>query len=120
MAVSVAVVAQDAAMREQLVGLVPTDTFTVASYDPETLPDSLPAIFIIALPAMESPEETLIESLRADESKAGVPIVIASALPMQQLQSVDYISSDLTMAIVEHPVEQQILLDTMGFLLGME
>jgi hypothetical protein len=113
----VLVVAQDTDARSRLTGLVPNDPFEVNSCAPDALPENLPALFIVALPALESPEEQLIERLRADEATANIPIVIASKLPMVQLQSVPY-ASDWTIAIVEEPVQPDVLADTMGFLLN--
>jgi hypothetical protein len=74
---------------------------------------------VIALPGLETPEETVIERIRADEATAGTPIVIASALPMVQLQSVPY-ASDWTIAIVEEPVQPAVLAETIKFLLTQE
>jgi hypothetical protein len=72
---------------------------------------------VIALPGLETPEEQVIERLRADDATANIPIIIVSALPMVQLQSVPY-ASDWTIAIVEEPVQAAILADTMQFLLN--
>jgi CheY-like chemotaxis protein len=113
----VLVVAQDADARSRLSELVQSDPFVVDSCAPDALPEALPALFIVALPALESPEEQLIERLRADDATASIPIVIASKLPMVQLQSVPY-ASDWTIAIVEEPVKPDVLADTMGFLLN--
>ncbi len=118
MSMSVAVVAQDPGVRERLVGLVPTDSFTVTACTPQELPTQPPDLFVVALPALATPEELLIERLRAEEATASIPIVIASALPMEQLQSLDYIASDWTIAVVEEPVQAEVLADTMGFLLN--
>ncbi|NJK82347.1 MAG: hypothetical protein HC914_21870 [Chloroflexaceae bacterium] len=117
MSVSVAVVAQDASVRERLIGIIPTDSFAATACSPDALSDQKPGLFIISLPEMGSPEELLIEHLRADEATAGVPIIIESKLPMEKLQSLDYIASDWTIAIVEEPVAADVLVDTMGFLL---
>jgi CheY-like chemotaxis protein len=112
-----AVVASDTSTQERLARLVPGDLFEVVLTAPEALPDALPELFIIALPGLETPEEQLIERLRADEATANIPIVIASALPMVQLQSVPY-ASDWTIAIVEEPVQPTVLADTIKFLLS--
>lgn len=113
----IAVVANDTATRDRLVALVPPDGFTVTTCAPTELPAELPRLFIVALPGMDSPEENLIEQLRADETTAHIPIIIASSLPMVQLQSVPY-ASDWTVAIVEEPVQPNVLAETMGFLLN--
>lgn len=113
---TIVVVASDAATRERLAGLLPDDGFTATLSAPDSVPE-LPQLFVIALPGLETPEEQLIERLRADEATAGVPIVIASALPMVQLQSVPY-ASDWTIAIVEEPVDAMVLADTIRFLLN--
>jgi CheY-like chemotaxis protein len=117
MPTSIAVVATEIAARERLAALVPGDGFTVTSCAPDNIPAELPGLFLIALPGLETPEEQLIERLRADESSAEVPIIIVSALPMVQLQSVPY-ASDWTIAIVEEPVQPAVLADTMQFLLN--
>lgn len=117
MPVAITIVAQDAGVRERLAGLLPPDAYTATTCAPDEVSGDLPALFIVGLPALNSPEEQLIETLRADDATAEVPIVIASALPMIDLQSVPY-ASDWTIAIVEEPVEQRVLLDTMGFLLN--
>jgi len=113
----VAVVASDASTRERLAALVPSDGFEVALSAPEGVPGTLPNLFVIALPGLDTPEEQLIEQLRADETSAGVPIIIVSALPMVQLQSVPY-ASDWTIAIVEEPVQASVMADTLKFLLN--
>jgi hypothetical protein len=113
---SVAVVASDSSVRDRLAALIPTDQYQVTTHDP-SVPDPLPHLFVIALPGLQTPEEQVIESLRADETTANIPIIIASTLPMIELQSVPY-ASDWTIAIVEEPVQADILLDTMGFLLS--
>lgn len=119
MSVSVAVVATDAAASERLASLIPTEAFTITKCQPDSLPDTLPDLFVLALPGLETPEETLIERLRADDATANIPIVIVSTLPMIDLQSVPY-ASDWTIAIVEEPVDPQVLQDTMNFLLNPE
>ena len=117
MSISVAVVANDTETRDRLTQLVPTDTYTPSSCTPDMLPETQPQLFIIALPGLETPEEALIEKLRADDATAEIPLVIVSTLPMIQLQSVPY-ASDWTIAIVEDPVDAQVLSETMGFLLN--
>jgi CheY-like chemotaxis protein len=117
MSPAISVVARDAATSERLVSLIPSDTYTVTTCDPENLPSELPQLFVVALPGIETPEEGVIEHLRANEATANIPIVIVSALPMIELQSVPY-ASDWTIAIVEEPVNPQILGDTMQFLLN--
>lgn len=117
MTTPIAVVATDPATRERLAMLVPTDLYGVSRCTPSELPDPLPTLFVLALPGIETPEERLIEHLRADDATANIPIVIASALPMIQLQSVPY-ASDWTIAIVEEPVQADVLHETMQFLLG--
>jgi hypothetical protein len=117
MPISVAVVASDARTRERLGALIPNDSFDVSLRAPGEIPAELPGLFIIALPAIETPEEQLIERLRAGEATANIPIVIASALPMVQLQSVPY-AADWTVAIVEEPVQPAVLADTIKFLLN--
>ncbi len=119
MPVTVVVAAQDTGVRDRLIGLIPADSFAIYACTPEETPATPPELFVVALPALESPEEQLIERLRSDEQTASIPIVIASTLPMIQLQSVPY-ASDWTIAIVEEPVQQQVLVDTMGFLLNPE
>ena len=119
MPTSIAVVAVDAATRDRLAALVPSDGYTVTNHATDALPTTKPNLFIIALPGMETPEEKVIEHLRADEQTERTPIVIVSALPMIQLQSVPY-ASDWTVAIVEEPVSSAILVDTIKFLLNPE
>lgn len=117
MPTSVAVVASDARARERLAALIPNDSFSISTHTPDGLPQELPNLFIIALPALETPEEQLIERLRADDATANIPIVIASALPMVHLQSVPY-AADWTIAVVEEPVKAAELADTIRFLLN--
>lgn len=117
MSISVFAVASDSTKCEQLAALIPSDTFTITTGDPSGVPAELPNIFVIALPGINTPEEQLIEKLRADDATAGIPIVIVSQLSMVELQSVPY-ASDWTIAIVEEPVEAQVLVDTMNFLLN--
>ncbi len=117
MTASVVIVASDTAVRERLKNIIPSDVFTVATSSPDALPDTLPQLFVIAMPGLETPEEQLIEQLRADDATAAIPIVIISTLPMIQLQSVPY-ASDWTIAIVEEPVDAQALIETMTFLLN--
>jgi CheY-like chemotaxis protein len=117
MPTSIAVVATDTATRERLAALVPSDTYSVIQCAPNEMPEPHPALFIVALPGVGTPEAALIEQLRANDSTANIPIVIASALPMVELQSLPY-ASDWTVAIVEEPVQAQVLLETMQFLLG--
>lgn len=119
MTTSVAVVASETETRERLMALIPDDTFSVITCPLDSLPDTLPELFIISMPGLETPEEQLIEKLRADDTTASIPIVIVSALTMVQLQSVPY-ASDWTIAIVEDPVKPDVLLDTMNFLLNPE
>jgi hypothetical protein len=119
MSVAVSVVAVDTATQEKLASLVPGDAFTVTTCNPDSLPSELPDIFVLALPGIDTPEEQLIEKLRADDATAGIPIVLVSALPMVELQSVPY-ASDWTIAIVEEPVQSDVLIDTMRFLLNPE
>jgi hypothetical protein len=116
---SVAVVASDPGTRERLAALIPSDSFQMTLCAPDAPPAAKPELFIIALPGIDTPEEALIERLRADETTASTPIVIASALPMVQLQSVPY-ASDWTIAIVEEPVRAEVLADTIKFLLNPE
>jgi CheY-like chemotaxis protein len=116
MPTSVVVVASDADTRVRLAALLPGDLVTTTA-TPDGIPAEMPNLFVIALPALETPEEQLIERLRADEATANIPIVIASALPMVHLQSVPY-ASDWTIAIVEEPVQAVVLADTMNFLLN--
>jgi hypothetical protein len=113
----IAVVATDPATRDRLAALVPGDGFDVTICEPDNLPATMPGLFLVALPGLETPEEQLIERLRSDDATASIPIIIASSLPMVQLQSVPY-ASDWTIAIVEEPVNPQILAETMGFLLN--
>jgi CheY-like chemotaxis protein len=117
MPTSVVVVASDADTRTRLASLLPGDSVTTTTATPENLPSEMPNLFVIALPALETPEEQVIERLRADEATANIPIVIVSALPMVHLQSVPY-ASDWTIAIVEEPVQASVLADTMNFLLN--
>ncbi|MFV9505000.1 MAG: hypothetical protein AB4911_10605 [Oscillochloridaceae bacterium umkhey_bin13] len=117
MPTAIAVVATDPATRDRLATLVPSDGFTISQTTPDQLPATLPDLFIIALPGIDTPEEGLIERLRADEATAATPIVLASALPMVALQSVPY-AADWTIAIVEEPVQASVLAETMAFLLN--
>ncbi len=117
MPTAVAVVATEASTRERLAALIPSDGFDVTLCAPENVPASQTELFIIALPGLETPEEQLIERLRADEATASTPIIIASALPMVQLQSVPY-AADWTIAVVEEPVSASVLADTIKFLLN--
>ncbi|NJP05758.1 MAG: hypothetical protein HC837_09125 [Chloroflexaceae bacterium] len=117
MAHQVFVIADDSATCERLVSTVPADTYTVASYATTDLPSDSPAIFLVALPGIDTPEGHLIEHLRADETTTDIPIVIISTLPMNELQSLPYASS-WTIGIVSDPVDPTILADTMGFLLN--
>ena len=119
MPTAVAVVASDSRTRERLAALIPNDSFQMTLCAPGELPAEPQGLFIIALPGIDTPEEQQIERLRADEATAGIPIVIASALPMVQLQSVPY-ASDWTIAIVEEPVRAEVLADTIKFLLNPE
>jgi CheY-like chemotaxis protein len=117
MPISVAVMASDPATRTRLAALIPEDAFVVTQSTPDQLPSELPALFVIALPGIATPEEQLIERLRADETTAATPIIIVSALPMVQLQSVPY-AADWTIAIVEEPVQPAVLAETIKFLLN--
>ncbi len=117
MPIAVAVISTDPTVRERLATLIPPDSFVVSTHGPDAIPAPMPDLFVIALPAMETPEEQLIERLRADDSTANTPIIIASALPMVHLQSVPY-ASDWTIAIVEEPVAADVLTATMSFLLN--
>jgi hypothetical protein len=117
MATTIAVVAQAPDTRDALVRMIPGDAYQVTAYPPGDVPDPLPDLFVIGLPALESPEEQMIEQLRSDDATAPVPIVIASHLSMAELHSVPY-ASDWTIAIVEYPVDPQVLTDTMTFLLN--
>lgn len=119
MPTSIAVVAGDAAAQARLTALVPGDSFAVAAYTPASLPAEMPHLFIVAMPGLETPEEQVIERLRADDATANIPIIIASALPMVHLQSVPY-ASDWTIAIVPEPVSAEVLADTISFLLNPE
>lgn len=119
MPTAVAVISTDPTVRERLAALIPPDGFVVGTYSPEAIPATMPALFVIALPGVDTPEEQLIERLRADDATANTPIVIASALPMVHLQSVPY-ASDWTIAIVEEPVTATVLAETMRFLLNPE
>jgi CheY-like chemotaxis protein len=112
----IAVVATDPATRTRLAALVPEDSYIVTRCPPDVLPDPLPRLFVLALPGIDTPEEQLIERLRADEATAATPIVLVSTLPMVQLQSLPY-ASDWTIAIVEEPVSATVLAETMSFLL---
>jgi hypothetical protein len=113
----ITVVAVDAQVRERLAALIPAGNYSPTTCDPDELPDSLPRLFVVSLPGVETREERLIVRLRAEAPTAAIPIVIASALPMVQLQSLPY-ASDWTIAIVEEPVDAQVLGETMSFLLG--
>lgn len=117
MPTAITVVASDLATRDRLAALVPIDGFVVATCGPEELPSALPNLYVIALPAIETPEEQVIEHLRAGEQTEQIPIIIASALPMVHLQSVPY-ASDWTIAIVEEPVSAPVMADTIKFLLN--
>jgi CheY-like chemotaxis protein len=117
MPISVAVMASDTATRTRLAALIPEDAFVVTQSTPDQVPSELPALFLIALPGIATPEEQLIERLRADEATAATPIIIVSALPMVQLQSVPY-AADWTIAIVEEPVQPAVLAETIKFLLN--
>lgn len=119
MPTSVAVVATDVHTRERLAALIPPDSYNVLQCTPDSVPQEMPALFVIALPGLETPEEQLIERLRADDTTANIPIVIASSLPMVKLQSVPY-AADWTVAIVEEPVKAAELNDTIRFLLNPE
>jgi hypothetical protein len=117
MPTAVAVISNNAAVCERLAALIPPDGFTVSTHSPDVIPAPMPALFVIALPGVETPEEQLIERLRADDATAATPIIIASALPMVELQSVPY-ASDWTIAIVEEPVAADVLAETIRFLLN--
>lgn len=119
MPIPVMVVASDTSTGARLASMIPPDSFDVAQGPPGDLPAEPPGLFIIALPGLETPEEAMIERIRADDATASIPIVIASALPMVQLQSVPY-ASDWTIAIVEEPVQPKILAETISFLLNPE
>nr|WP_044200306.1 hypothetical protein [Oscillochloris trichoides] len=118
MPTSVVVVASDDTTRSRLAALL-TGDWAVTTATPDSLPAEMPNIFVVALPGLETPEEQVIERLRADDQTANTPIIIASALPMVQLQSVPY-ASDWTIAIVEEPVQANVLADTAQFLLNPE
>lgn len=123
MSVSACVVSMDNITRERLSGLI-SDAYAKATWipdpdNPDALPANIPEIFVLALPGINTPEEKVIETLRANDSTANIPIVIVSTLPMIELQSVPY-ASDWTIAIVEEPVDAAILADTMNFLLNPE
>ncbi len=118
MTAEVLVVAGDAVLRQQLVGFVEQGDFQVVACTPDALPERLPAAYVIALPALDTTEETLIKDLRSHDQTAQLPIALVSTLPMEQLQSVEYIASDWTIAIVPEPPEQAILLETLTFLLA--
>lgn len=117
MPIAVAVVATEAGTRERLAAMIPSDSFSVTLSAPEDAPAEQTELFVIALPGLDTPEEQLIERLRADESTAATPIIIASALPMVHLQSVPY-AADWTIAVVEEPVSEAVLADTIKFLLN--
>lgn len=119
MSISVALVTVDSATADQLSALIPTDRFSVTMCSPDTLPTDLPDVFVLSLTGIDTPEEKLIEKLRADDTTANIPIVLVSKLPMIELQSVPY-ASDWTIAVVEEPVDPNVLLDTMMFLLNPE
>lgn len=113
---SIAVIAADQTARDRLASLVPP-AYDLVCCGPNELPSPLPSLFLLALPGLSTPEEQLVERLRADSATATIPIVLASALPMVELQSVPY-ASDWTIAIVEEPVGAEVLSETMQFLLG--
>lgn len=115
----VTIVAVDPTVCDRLATIISSDLYAVTTCAPNEIPADLPDLFVIALPDLETPEEQLIEKLRADDATADIPIVIISTLPMIQLQSVPY-ASDWTIAIVEEPADPQILQETMGFLLNPE
>lgn len=117
MSTSIAVVATDATTRNRLATLVPSAGYNITLCAPDELPTTLPALFVLALPGIDTPEEQLIERLRADDATAQIPIVLVSSLPMIALQSVPY-ASDWTIAIVEEPVTSVVLGETMQFLLN--
>ncbi len=117
MPISVVVVAGDADTRTRLAALLPGDSVVATTTTPDSLPAEMPNLFVIALPGLETPEEQVIERLRADGATESIPIIIVSALPMVLLQSVPY-ASDWTIAIVEEPVQAVVLADTMQFLLN--
>jgi DNA-binding response OmpR family regulator len=115
----VAIVSTDSTTADRLAAIVAAQDFRVTTCTPDALPAALPALFIVVMPALASPEEQVIEQLRANETTANIPIVIVSGLPMNELQSVPY-ASDWTIAIVPEPVEEKVLIDTIHFLLGKE
>lgn len=117
MASAVLIISQEAEAAEQLASLIPSDTYEVTICTPDSLSNATPALFVILLPELDSPEEQVIEKLRADDATAAIPIVIVSRLSMKDLQSVPY-ASDWTIGIVEEPVEATVLADTMQFLLN--
>lgn len=117
MSAVVTIVAQDVDVRSRLAALIPEDRYRVMTSAPAEISPSS-ALFVVGLPGLATPEAELIEQLRANEETATVPIIIASELPMEQLQSVDYIASDWTIALVTEPVEPQVLVDTINFLLA--
>lgn len=119
MPTAVAVVASDPATRARLSNLIPSDGFTITQTTPDQLPSATMGLFVIALPGLDTPEEALIEQLRADDATAATPIILASALSMLELQSVPY-AADWTIAIVEEPVQATILAETIAFLLNPE
>lgn len=119
MSIPITVVAIDPSTANNLASLIPTDTYTTTTCTPDALPADLPQMFVLSLPGIDTPEEKLIEQLRSDDTTAGIPIVIVSQLPMIELQSVPY-ASDWTIAIVEEPVDPDVLKDTMHFLLNPE
>lgn len=119
MPIQVTVVASDSTTGARLTSMIAGDSFQVTQCTPAALPAEPPGLYVIALPGIDTPEEAVIERIRADETTASTPIVIASALPMVQLQSVPY-ASDWTIAIVEEPVQPQVLAETIKFLLNPE
>jgi len=119
MTTSITVVATDAAVRDRLAALIPTETYAVMTLSPNELGSDMPQLFVVSLPGLGTPEEEVIQTLRAEDATANIPIVIVSALPMIDLQAVPY-AGDWTIAIVEEPVDGQVLGETMGFLLHPE
>ncbi|NJK79083.1 MAG: hypothetical protein HC876_11520 [Chloroflexaceae bacterium] len=117
MPINVLIVSEDTSVAARIAELILSDTYAVTACAPGALPANQPDLFVIALPNLQSPEEQVIESLRSDDATAALPIVIVSKLPMIALQSVPY-ASDWTIGIVEEPVQRQVLLDTMRFLLN--
>lgn len=117
MSIPVSIVSTDTSTSERLATLIPTDVFDVTTCQPGDISGALPDLFVLALPGLNTPEEQLIEKLRADDATARIPIVIVSTLPMIELQSVPY-ASDWTIAIVEDPVDANVLVDTMHFLIN--